>query len=95
MLQVTVCVGSSCYLRGSWQVIEALQAAVAARSLDELVELRAGFCHGDCRQGVVVKVGERVITGVTPESAARLVLEQGILPEVSDRGCAAHQAGQL
>ena len=39
MLKVTICIGSSCHLKGSRQVVEGLQRLIAAHSLQDRVDL--------------------------------------------------------
>lgn len=50
-----VCVGSSCHLKGSYDVIEAMKDVIKKYDVEDLVELRASFCLGCCDQGVTVK----------------------------------------
>lgn len=50
-----VCVGSSCHLKGSYDVIEAMKEVIKKCDVEDLVELRASFCLGYCAQGVTVK----------------------------------------
>ena len=66
-MKITVCIGSSCHLKGSRQVVEQLQNLIAANSLGDRVELAGTFCMGQCQQGVCVTVdGE--FHSVTPEN---------------------------
>ena len=46
MIKVTICIGSSCHLKGSRQVVEKLQALITENNLDEKVELSGTFCMG-------------------------------------------------
>ena len=69
MLKITVCIGSSCHIKGSRQVVEQLQRLVAENGLGEKVELNGTFCMGKCQQGVCVTVNDSFYS-VTPESAA-------------------------
>ncbi len=48
MVKVTVCIGSSCHLKGSRQVVEQLQALIKQNNLQEKVELAGTFCMGKC-----------------------------------------------
>ncbi|HAS78464.1 MAG TPA: hypothetical protein DCS38_01805, partial [Ruminococcus sp.] len=48
-MKVTICIGSSCHLKGSRQVVEKLQALIAENNLDEKVELSGTFCMGKCQ----------------------------------------------
>ena len=58
MLKITVCIGSSCHIKGSRQVVEQLQYLISKNDLGEKVELGGTFCMGKCQQGVCVSVDE-------------------------------------
>ena len=45
-MKVTVCIGSSCHLKGSRQIVEALQHKIAEHDLGDKVELGGTFCMG-------------------------------------------------
>ncbi len=92
MLQIKVCIGSSCHLKGSYDVIRALQAAIACHGLQDRIELQAGFCLGQCMHGVVVQVGEQKILGVFPEQVGEL-MRKHVLPEVNSPGSPTYQNG--
>ena len=67
MLKITVCIGSSCHIKGSRQVVEQLQYLIAENNLGEKVELGGTFCMGKCQQGVCVTVNDS-FHSVTPEN---------------------------
>ena len=68
MLFVQICVGSSCHLKGSQDIVELLQKAVEEHHLDNDVVLSGSFCIGKCnRTGVTVQVNDDVHVGVTKE----------------------------
>ena len=67
MMKITVCIGSSCHLKGSRQVVEQLQKLVAENKLEDKVELGATFCLGKCQQGVCVMVDEE-FHSVSPDT---------------------------
>jgi NADH:ubiquinone oxidoreductase subunit E len=67
IMKVTVCIGSSCHLKGSRQVVEQLQYKLAENNLKDKVELGGTFCMGKCQQGVCVTVDGKFFS-VTPES---------------------------
>ena len=67
MLKITVCIGSSCHIKGSRQVVEQLQYLIAEHDLGEKVELGGTFCMGKCQQGVCVTVNDS-FHSVTPEN---------------------------
>ena len=69
MLVVSVCVGSSCHLKGSYEIIKTFESLIEAQKLEKWVELKAAFCLGHCTSGVSVKVGEDYLENVTPSNA--------------------------
>jgi NADH:ubiquinone oxidoreductase subunit E len=65
---IQICVGSSCHIKGSQEIVELLQTAVAENHLENEVTLAGSFCIGKCnRIGVTVQVDDEVHTGVTRE----------------------------
>ena len=76
-MKITVCIGSSCHVRGSRQVVEQLQDLIRDYDLNDEVELCGSFCMGQCQLGVCVSVdGE--FCSVTPEST-RAFFEEKVL----------------
>ena len=69
MLIVQVCVGSSCHLKGSQDIVEMLQAAIEEHHIEDDVVLTGSFCIGQCnRVGVTVQVNDDVHVGITREN---------------------------
>lgn len=66
-MKVTICIGSSCHLKGSRQVVERLQSLVNENALTDTVELGGTFCMGKCQQGVCVTVDDEFYS-VSPET---------------------------
>ena len=62
MLKITVCIGSSCHIKGSRQVVEQLQDLIAKNGVGDKVELGGSFCMGQCQQGVCVTVADAVFS---------------------------------
>ena len=76
-MKITVCIGSSCHIKGSPEIVELLQAAVAEHHLEGEVTLAGSFCIGKCnRIGVTVQVDDEVHTGVTKEGFKEFFQEQ-------------------
>ena len=51
-MKITVCIGSSCHLKGSRQVVEKLQKLVDEHNLKDKIILCGTFCMGNCQKGV-------------------------------------------
>lgn len=67
MLKITVCIGSSCHIKGSRQVVEQLQYLIAEHGIGDKAELGGTFCMGKCQQGVCVTVNDEFYS-VMPET---------------------------
>ena len=69
MVFIQVCVGSSCHLKGSQDIVELLESAVAEYHVEDDVVLSGSFCIGKCnRVGVTVQVNDDIHVGVTREN---------------------------
>lgn len=66
-MKITVCIGSSCHIKGSRQVVEELQYLIAENNLKDKVELGGTFCMGRCQDGVCVTV-DGAFHSVTPDT---------------------------
>ena len=80
-MKVTICIGSSCHLKGSRQVVERLQSLVNENELTDIVELGGTFCMGKCQQGVCVTVDDEFYS-VSPETVDTF-FKENILAKVS------------
>ena len=68
MIKLSVCVGSSCHLKCSFNVIQTFQQLVEEENLHDKIEMEAQFCMKECQKGVSVSIdGE--IHSVSPENA--------------------------
>jgi NADH:ubiquinone oxidoreductase subunit E len=74
-MKVTVCIGSSCHLKGSRQVVEQLQYLIAEADLGDKVKLGGTFCMGKCQQGVCVTVDDEFYS-VTPETVGEFFAKE-------------------
>ena len=55
-MKITVCIGSSCHVKGSRSVVETLQKLIAENNVADKVELAGTFCLGQCRDGVCAEM---------------------------------------
>lgn len=53
-MNITVCIGSSCHIKGSRHVIRKLQNLISSHGLQSKIKLSGAFCMGKCQQGVNV-----------------------------------------
>ena len=86
MLFVQICVGSSCHLKGSQEIVELFQAAIEEHKIDDEVVLSGSFCIGRCnRVGVTVQVNDDVHVGITRENF-REFFNKNILEVIKNEG---------
>ena len=77
-----VSVGSSCHLKGSYDVIEKFKELLKKYEVEDVIELQASFCLGHCSEGVTVKADERFILNVNADNAEEIFINE-ILPSVN------------
>lgn len=83
MLVVQICVGSSCHLKGSEQIVRLLQEKISEGGYEGKVSLVGSFCTGKCnRLGVTLIVDGETVTGVT-ESNFKELWNEKILPRLN------------
>jgi NADH-quinone oxidoreductase subunit G len=75
-LPVTVCAGTSCFVRGSQKLLHELIGFVEENSLQNRVDVRANFCSERCSMGPTVVVGEKVLPRCTFEMAREALQEE-------------------
>lgn len=55
-MTITICIGSSCHLKGSRDIVTQLESLISEHNLTQEIELNGSFCMGDCVNGVSVKI---------------------------------------
>ena len=65
-LEVSVCVGTGCYLKGSYDLLHNLGYRLQEAKLNQRVDLKATFCFENCGGGVNVKIGDTLYSGMSP-----------------------------
>lgn len=70
---IQVCVGSSCHIKGSPEIVELFKEAVEKHHLEDEITLAGSFCIGKCnRIGVTVQIDDEIHVGVTKENFKEL-----------------------
>jgi NADH:ubiquinone oxidoreductase subunit E len=67
MVTVSVCLGSACHLKGANGVLEAFLALIERHKSQARVQMSGNFCQGRCTEGVVVQIGDLILTQVTKD----------------------------
>jgi len=81
VIDLSVCVGSACHIKGSYNVINNFQQIIEEYNLSDKVELKAIFCLGHCTEGVSVKIDDSEVYSVSG-ATARKFFETEVLPKL-------------
>lgn len=79
-MKITVCIGSSCHIKGSRQVVQQLEDYIAKNKLEDKLQLAGTFCLGKCQQGVCVLVDDE-FHSVSPETVEEF-LQTAVIPKL-------------
>lgn len=82
-VDVAVCVGTSCYLKGSYNLLQGLLKLIKEHKLEDKVSVGATFCLERCSQGPNIRVNDEVISGVNEENLERIFNEE-ILSKIKE-----------
>ncbi len=67
---ITICIGSSCHLKGSREIVQSLEKLIALHKVEDKVELNGSFCIGECVKGVCVKINNDLFS-LKPEDTEK------------------------
>lgn len=70
MIKITVCIGSSCHLKGSREIVNSLEELLITHNLKDEVELSGSFCMDHCMEGVCVKLNNQIFS-LTPRDTEK------------------------
>jgi NADH:ubiquinone oxidoreductase subunit E len=82
-MTVTVCVGSSCHIKGARDVIKRFNELLMERGLQDTVELKGSFCMERCGEGINWMIDEEPMTSATVEEAVEAFQEKVLRPSGS------------
>lgn len=85
-MEIYVCMGTSCYIKGSTEVVDILKMRLRSFIDQEQVsiQLKGSFCLGPCIDGVVMKVGDKIFTKISPTNI-KLRLKNEIYPYILEK----------
>lgn len=82
MLELKVCVGSSCHVRGGAKTLRIFKSLIEAQDLSGKINLTADLCLDNCMRAPNVVVDGTIFGGVTPDIAEQFFADN-ILNRVS------------
>jgi len=69
MTVVTVCVGSSCHVKGAREIISRFESILVSEGLEGQVELRGSFCMDRCGEGINWEIDGEIVNSASVEEA--------------------------
>ena len=89
-IAVKICLGSSCYTRGSREILEAIQTYLVEEKLESVITLTGSLCEEQCRNGPTITIDDVTYTGVDEKKALDLLdkyihSRAGLKPVPGDR----------
>lgn len=76
MKQICVCIGSSCHVKGSYEVVQKLQDLIEKEKMQDQIEVKTAFCLGECGSGVWIKTDDGPISSVKEETIETFFYEK-------------------
>lgn len=71
-MKISVCIGSSCHRRGSYQIHKEFKRLISENSLDDSVDVVSSFCFDNCGQPVNIMIDEKLISGVCMDNVQNI-----------------------
>ena len=83
MITVTVCVGSSCHIKGAREMIARFNDFLSKEGLGDKVELKGSFCMEHCGEGINWKIDDEIFSSSSVEDGAEMFRKKvlGLLKE--------------
>lgn len=81
MINIYICVGSACHLKGSYNIINQMQDIINEKKLSEKVVIKAALCLGKCTNAVSVKVEDEEVISLSIGNV-RDFFEKNIIPRL-------------
>jgi len=83
MIEVEICLGSACFVKGSQQVVTIIKELIATNHWEQQVLIKGAFCMGKCSEkGLGIKINGKAITGIGIYNAKEQLTE--LLGELID-----------
>lgn len=74
-MDIHVCIGSACHLKGSYDVIKEFQKIIKAEKLDDKITLKGAFCLNQCTEAVSTKIDDGEVISMSVDKVAPLIKE--------------------
>lgn len=73
-INVTICMGSSCFSRGNNKTLKFIQEFVESNHLERKIDVAGSLCEDKCNCGPHIKVDGKRYDNITPETAIDVIM---------------------
>lgn len=74
-IDITVCLGSSCFSRGNRDVLEIIKSFIKQHHLENEVFFHGDLCTGHCENGPILKIDNQLFENVTIENIDEILMQ--------------------
>ncbi len=83
MITVTVCVGSSCHIKGARDMITRFNDFLTKEGLGDKVELKGAFCMEHCGEGINWKINDEILSSSSVKEGVEM-FQKKVLEALKD-----------
>lgn len=73
LIEIVICMGSSCFSRGNKRVLQVIREYLSANELNAGVVFRGAHCMGQCENGPVLQINGKQFHHVDPSSVSDIL----------------------
>lgn len=74
MKNISVCIGTACYLKGSYRVIDKFQDALVKHNIADKVNIEGAYCLNKCgEKGIRIRIDENEPLSITEDDVDNFV----------------------
>ncbi|MFI4912950.1 MAG: (2Fe-2S) ferredoxin domain-containing protein [Sedimentisphaeraceae bacterium JB056] len=73
IIDVTICMGSSCFSRGNKKTLSFIQEFIVTNGLDGKIKVTGSLCEGKCNCGPHITVNGNRYDNITAETAIDII----------------------
>jgi NADH:ubiquinone oxidoreductase subunit E len=72
MITITVCVGSSCHIKGAREMITRFNDFLTKEGIADKVELKGSFCMEQCGKGINWQINDEIFSSSSIEEGVEM-----------------------
>ena len=71
--EIVICLGSSCFSRGSKKTVQLIKDYIKNNQLEDKVFFHGNHCSGNCEHGPIIKIDNKEYQNVSPDNVVYLL----------------------